>query len=57
MNIQKKEAKLVFEILNNNLDLKNSSGKKLKLFIDLIIPQVLTLPFFFQSSELQHIHY
>jgi predicted Zn-dependent protease len=31
MNIQKKEAKLVFEILNNNLDLNNSSGKKIKI--------------------------
>jgi predicted Zn-dependent protease len=31
MNIQKKEAKLVFEILNKNLDFDNSSGKKIKI--------------------------
>ena len=31
MNIQKKEAKLVFEILNKNLDIDNSSGKKIKI--------------------------
>ena len=31
MNVQRKEAKLVFDILNKNSDLKNIAGRKIKI--------------------------